>query len=108
MTWEPRFKFWEKLHEFEEEIEVRLSVKKIINEIKRLKEETENNKDEFLDNLFCKENTFSKLLTDLEYEKHYVLPNIVVLESKLIKLEISPEPTMRTKNSVLSFQFMSL
>ena len=32
-----------------------------------------------------------KLLTDVEYEKNDALHNIVVLESKLIKLKISPE-----------------
>ena len=42
------------------------------------------------------------ILTDLEYEKYDALHNIVVLESKLIKLEISPELIDRVKNSVLS------
>ena len=41
------------------------------------------------------------ILTDLEYEKYDALHNIVVLESKLIKLEISPEQIDRIKNSVL-------
>ena len=44
----------------------------------------------------------SKLLTDLKYEKHSSL-NDAVLESKLIKLEISPIWINRIKNSVLSF-----
>ena len=34
---------------------------------------------------------FFKLLTGLEYEKYDALDNVVVLESKIIKLEISPE-----------------
>ena len=37
----------------------------------------------------------------LEYEKIEILHNITVLESKLIKLEISPERIDRIKNSVL-------
>ena len=37
----------------------------------------------------------------LEYEKIETLHNIAVLESKLIKLEILPEPVDRIKNSVL-------
>ena len=43
-----------------------------------------------------------ELLADLEYEKNDVLHNFVVLESKLIKLEISPEQIDRIKISVLS------
>ena len=39
--------------------------KKIPNEIKRLKEEVENNEDKLLDG----ETKISKLLTDLEYKK---------------------------------------
>ena len=42
------------------------------------------------------------MLTDLEYEKKDVLHNSVVLELKLIKLEISPERIDRIENSVLS------
>ena len=38
----------------------------------------------------------------MEYEKNDALHNIVVLESKLIKLEISPELIDRVKYSVLS------
>ena len=44
---------------------------------------------------------FFKLLTDLEYEKDDALHNIVVLETKLIILEISPAQIDRIKNSVL-------
>ena len=55
-----------------------------------------------LDHLLDDKNNFSKLLTDLEYEKHDALNDIAVLESKLIKLEISPERIDRIKNSVLS------
>ena len=91
-------------HDLEEERELRLpaTTKKVKSEIKRLRKEAENNKDELLDHSLDDENKFSKLLTDLEYEKHDALHNIVVLESKLIKLEISPERTDRIKNLVLS------
>ena len=54
-----------------------------------------------LDHLLDGKNNFSKLLTDLEYEKHDALNDIAVLESKLIKLEIPPERTDRIKNSLL-------
>ena len=49
-----------------------------------------------------------KLLTDLEYKKNDTLHNIVVLESKLIKLEISPARIDRIKNLILLSWFMSL
>ena len=67
-----------------------------INKIERL-----NEKVELLDYLLEGETKVSKLLTDLEYEKIETLHNITVLESKLIKLEISPERIDRIKNSVL-------
>ena len=54
-----------------------------------------------LDDLLKGENKISKLLTDFEYEKHDTLNDIIVLESKLIKLEISPERTDRIKNLLL-------
>ena len=76
--------------------------KKRINEIKRLKQEAEINKDELLDDLLEDKNKICKLLTDFEYEKHDVLNDTAVLESKLIKLEISPGRTDRIKNSVFS------
>ena len=60
-----------------------------------------NEKVELLDYLLEGEIKVSKLLTDLEYEKIETLHNIMVLESKLIKLEISPEQIDRIKNSVL-------
>ena len=53
----------------EKEQELRILAKERINEIKRLKEEAENNKDELLDDLLEGENKTFKLLTDLEYEK---------------------------------------
>ena len=55
-----------------------------------------------LDDLLEGVNKISKLLTDFESEKHSVLNDIAVLESKLIKLEISPERIDRIKNWVLS------
>ena len=100
-TLELRCIFCKKPHDFDKEEELRLSVKEKINKIKRLKEKAENNKDKLLDYLLDDENKFSKLLNDLEYEKHDALHNIIVLESKLIKLEISPERIDRVKNSVL-------
>ena len=78
---------------------LRLSEKDKINEI-TLKEEAENNKDKLLNHLLDGENKFSKLLNDLEYQKHDALNDIAVLESKLIKLEIPPERTDRIKNSL--------
>ena len=41
-------------------------------------------------------------------KKYSALNDIAVLESKLIKLEISPERIDGIKNSVQSFSFMSL
>ena len=66
---------------FEKESELRLSIKEIIDEIKRLKEKVKNNKllDDFLDD----GNKISKLLTILKHEKHGILHDIVVLELKL-------------------------
>ena len=75
-----------------------LSAKGKINKIERLKEEVRNNEDKVLDG----ETKISKLITDLEYEKNDALHNIVVLESKLAKLDISLERTDRIKSSTLS------
>ena len=63
---------FEKPYEYdciEKEKELRILAIERINEIKRLKEEAENNKDELLDDLLEGENKTFKLLTDLEYEK---------------------------------------
>ena len=93
-------KFFEKPYEYhsiKKERELRILAKKWINEIERLKEEAENNKNELLDDILESENKIFKLLTDLEYEKHSALNDIAVLESKLIKLEISPERINRIK-----------
>ena len=79
---------------------LKLLGKERINEIKRLKEEAKNNKDKLLDYLLDSENELFKLLNDLEYEKHDALHSIIVLASKLIKLEIWPEQIDRIKNSV--------
>ena len=83
-------------YDFKKERELRLSAKEKINKIEGLKETVE-----LLDHLLDGETKVSKLLTDLEYEKTETLHNITVLESKLTKLEISPEPINRIKNSVL-------
>ena len=72
-----------------------------MNKIEGLKGEVENKEDKLLDYLLDSETKVSKLLTDLEYEKIETLHNITVLESKLIKLEISPERIDRIKNLVL-------
>ena len=66
-----------------------------------MREEAENNKNKLLNHLLNGENKISKLLTDLEYEKHNALYDIALLELKLIKLEISPARINRTKNSIL-------
>ena len=60
--------------------ELRLLAKERINEIETLKEEAKS-KDKLLNHLLDGENKFSKLLTDLEYEKHDALNDIAVLES---------------------------
>ena len=75
------------------ERKLKILAKKRINEIERLKEEFKNNEDILLDG----ETKILKLLTNLEHEKHDALDNIVELESKLIKLEISPEQNDRIK-----------
>ena len=67
----------------------RLLAKKKIKEKERLKEEVKNNKDELLDRLLYGKTKISKLLTDLEYEKHNASHDITILESKLIKLGIT-------------------
>ena len=75
--------------------------KEKINYIERLKEEAENDMDELLDHLLDDEDKISKLWTDLKYEKHDALNNIVVLESKLKKLEILPARIDKIKNPIL-------
>ena len=74
-------KFFEKPYEknsIEKDRKLRILANERINEIKRLKEETENNKDNLLYHLLESDNDFSKLLTDLEYEKHDTLNDIAV------------------------------
>ena len=90
-TLELRCIFCEKPYDFKKERELRLSAKEKINKIEELKEKVENKEDELMDFLLDGETKVSKLLTDLEYEKIKALHNITVLESKLEKLEISPE-----------------
>ena len=88
-TLKVRCRFCEKLHNFEEERELKLSAKEKRKERKRLKEEVKNNKDDVLDLLLVCKTKISKLLTDLEYEKHNALHDITILESRLIKLGIN-------------------
>ena len=102
MTLDLRCKFCEKLHDFEEERKLNLLAKEKIDKIERLKEEVENGNYDLLHYLLYGETRIFKLLNDLEYEKkNDALHNIVVLEAKLIKLEISPARIDRIKNSVL-------
>ena len=92
---------FEKPYEYnsiKKERKLRILAKERINEIKRLREEVKNNEDKLLDD----ETKIIKLSTDLRYEKHSLLDRVAVLESKLIKLEISPELIDRIKNWVLS------
>ena len=100
-TLELRCIFCKKPFDLKEKRELRLSAKEIINKIEVLKEKVENKEDELLDYLLDCGTKVSKLLNDLEYEKHDAFHNIILLESKLIKLEISPEQIDRIKNSVL-------
>ena len=93
-TLELRCIFWGKPHDLEKERELKLSAKEKINKLEGLKEKVE-----LLDQLLDGENKVSKLLTDSEYEK--IESKLELLESKLIKLEISPDRTDRIKNSVL-------
>ena len=67
-----------------------------------MKEEVKNNKDELLDRLLYSESKISKSLTGLEYEKHNTLHDITILESKIIKLGITPAQIDKIKESVLS------
>ena len=90
-TLELRCRFCEKSYDFEKERELRLSTKERINDIKRRKEKTENNKDKLLNHLLDGETKIFELLTDLEYERQEILNNIATLESKLIQLKLSPE-----------------
>ena len=94
--------FFEKPHEYNSIKKERksriLAKKKRINETEVLKEEVKKYEYKSLDS----ETKIFKLLTDLEYEKNDALHNIVLSESKLIKLVISPEQTDRIKSLVLS------
>ena len=58
-TLELRCIFYEKPHDFEKERELRLSAKEKTNEIKGLKEEVENNKEELSDCLLDHESKIS-------------------------------------------------
>ena len=100
-TLELRCRFCEKSYDFEKERELRLSTKERINDIKRRKGKTENNKDKLLNHLLDGETKIFELLTDLEYERQEILNNIATLESKLTELKISPERIGRIKNSFL-------
>ena len=85
-TLELRCRFCKKTQDFEKERELRLLGKERINEIERLKEEVENNKDESLDHLLNNEDKISKLSTELKYEKHDTLEDIMILRYYDIKI----------------------
>ena len=68
-TLELRYRFCKKWYGFEKEREIRLSAKDRINEVKRLKGETENNKDKLLNHLLESETKIFKLLTDKKKKK---------------------------------------
>ena len=67
---------------------------------KRLRQEIEHKEDELLNDE--SESKISKLLTNLKFEKHDALHDITVLQSKLIKLGITPIQIYKIKESVLS------
>ena len=67
---------------------------------KRLRQEIEHKEDELLND--DSESKISKLLTNLKFEKHDALHDITVLQSKLIKLGITPIQIYEIKESVLS------
>ena len=61
-----------------------------------------------MDHLLDGDIKFSKLSTDLEYEKIEALHNITVLQSKLEKLKISPERIDKIKDLIFLSWFMLL
>ena len=67
---------------------------------KRLRQEIEHKEDELVND--DSESKISKLLTNLKFEKHDALHDITVLQSKLIKLRITPIQIYKIKESVLS------
>ena len=67
---------------------------------KILRQEIEHKEDELLND--DSESKISKLLTNLKFEKHDALHDITVLQSKLIKLGITPIQIYKIKESVLS------
>ena len=67
---------------------------------KRLRQEIEHKEDELVND--DSESKISKLLTNLKFEKHDALHDITVLQSKLIKLGITPIQIYKIKESVLS------
>ena len=56
-----------------------------------------NNKDHLLNG----QTKISKLMTDLEYEMHNAWDDIIILESKLIELEVLPAQIDEVKDSIL-------
>ena len=69
-----RCKFCKNPYDFKKERELRLSAEEKINEIERLKEKAENNRDKSVDYLLFGENNLSKLLVDLQYERQKNIP----------------------------------
>ena len=53
------------------------------------------------DHLLNGKTKISKLMTDLEYEMHNAWDDIIILESKLIELEVLPAQIDEVKDSIL-------
>ena len=77
-------RFFKRANTYEDE-KVKIISKKEINEIKKLKEEVENNENKLLN---AKTKIFK--LTDLEYDEEDKLHDIMILELKLAKLKVPP------------------
>ena len=77
-------RFFKRVNTYEDE-KVKIISKKEINEIKKLKEEVENNENKLLN---AKTKIFK--LTDLEYDEEDKLHDIMILELKLAKLKVPP------------------
>ena len=91
-------RYYKILDSYEDEINLRLEAKEKINEIERLKKELRDKEDILL----TIKTRFSKILTDLEYEKEDILHDIMISQSKLRKLGISSRQINEIKISILS------
>ena len=91
-------RYYKILDSYEDEINLRLEAKEKINEVERLKKELRDKEDILL----TIKTKFSKILTDLEYEKEDILHDIMISQSKLRKLGISSRQINEIKISILS------